>query len=183
MKPILIGIIVGSDSDLKSQCLSGLQILQNDANAAVVAVITASIHRNTKEVFEFLRLYAWQVDIFIIGAGWANHLTGVCEAYLHRVLYSTVPVIGVAFSDESSPTDEERIRHGQTAKLSITEVPSTQVIWRDDLGQFVGPYGFERACKFAAKGQFPAIVLKEPKPVHNRTLVEALEFIEKEKEA
>ncbi|PIT93516.1 hypothetical protein COU00_03890 [Candidatus Falkowbacteria bacterium CG10_big_fil_rev_8_21_14_0_10_43_11] len=182
MEPILIGIIVGSDSDLKSQCLSGLQILRDDEKAAVVAVITASIHRNTEEVLEFLRNYALQAGVFIIGAGWANHLTGFCEAYLRNVLRSTAPIIGVAFTDESSQTDEERVRHGQAARLSITEVPGTQVIWRDDLGQFAGSYGFERACKFAAKGQFPAIVLQEPKLTHNRTLVEALEFIKKERE-
>jgi phosphoribosylcarboxyaminoimidazole (NCAIR) mutase len=176
MEKIRIGIMVDSDSDLKSQCLVGLQLLQKNKSVEVVAIITASIHRNTKEVLFNIEQWTPRVDIWIVGAGWANHLTGTAEAYLRYALKSTIPVIGVAF------TDGDNVIHNEAARLSVTEVPGTQVIWQDALGQFIGPYGFERACKFAANGKFPKIELKEPKPVQIRTLQETLEFIEKEKE-
>jgi len=176
MAKIRIGIMVGSDSDLEKQCLKGLLYLQKQADVEVVCVITASIHRNTEEVLTFLDEQIEQVDVWIIGAGWANHLTGICAAYLFYTKKVSTPVIGVAFRDPDSEA------HTTAARLSITEVPGTQVIYEDRDGIFIGEDGFRRACMRAAKGDFPDIVPKAPKPTQVRTLSEAIEFAQEKGE-
>lgn len=164
-----IAIIIGSKSDL-SQCDDGLTFLIDRTDEVwVERVYVRSQHRNMEEVKQLLeKLVEEKINAVIVGAGWANHLTGCCEAYLRYNLRSTgFPVIGVAFDD---PKDE---RHTQAAILSITEVPGTKVVYADDGGLFVGSSGFLRACKFATHGTLPAINLPEPKPIMDLSLREA----------
>lgn len=164
-----IAIIIGSDSDL-SQCVAGLEFLNQmvvEGKAVVVEIITASIHRNTEFVLKKLKSLVGKIDVLIAGAGWANHLTGTVDAFLRYTIENDkIVVIGVAFADEKEPI------HTTTAELSITQVPGTQVVFND----FVGEKGFLKACQFAVEGELPEIKLKPPKPPKERTLAGALEI-------
>jgi len=169
-----IWVVVGSDSDLL-QCTEGIEYLQSEGRP--VQVWTMSIHRNTQEVLEFLscRSHWSDADILIVGAGWANHLTGTCDAYLrHTLRDDRIVVIGVAFEDHNSQI------HTLAAELSITEVPGTQVAFKDESDEvFVGADGFLRACKFAVNGELPQIKLPDLRPPHERSLQATLDFIRK----
>jgi len=159
-EPRRILVIVGSNSDLP-QCGAGLEVLQDSQERGIVSVMcvyTASIHRNTEALFEELKKIcaAQDVDVIIAGAGWAAHLPGMIDAYLRYTLDNThVVVVGVAFEDERNS------RHTEAAKLSISEVPGTQVVYQDQAGQFVGPDGFRRACVLAAWGGLPRLQLPQ----------------------
>lgn len=160
-----IAVLIGSDSDLP-QCKEGLEFLQSmkDKGEVGVEVLTASIHRNTDFVLNFLKETNNRIDVIIAGAGMANHLTGMCDTYLRYNLRNTrTVVVGVAFGS-NNPEDV------WAAKLSITRVPGTQVVFDGHTGS----EGFLRACAFAAVGVLPKITLKEPKPTKNRTLQEAI---------
>lgn len=158
MKKRSIIIIIGSESDL-SQCKKGLKFLKQmvyNGEINEVSVITASIHRNTMHILGLIgRLSTINLSsqyVFITGAGWANHLTGMADAYLRYGLNDTkIPVIGVAFEDKENSV------HTKTAMLSISEVPGTQVIYRSapNQEQFVGESGFLEACIVAALGELP----------------------------
>jgi len=167
LKPIRIGVMIGSDSDLK-QCRDGLQWLSelSPTHARVEAVLTNSIHRNTHEVLNNLEDYP--VDVWIIGAGMANHLTGTADAYLRYFLKRKTSVIGVAFEGK---TEKDNI----AAIMSIEKVPGTQVIFDKDK-QF-GAEGFTYACHLAVEGNFPEIKIPEGKPAVTRTLQQAIEAI------
>ena len=140
-----IGIMVGSDSDLQ-QCLEGLRFLksaQNEKLAKVSFVITNSIHKNFSRVVINLLKAVYEVDVLIVGAGWANHLTGICDSFLRYELKNKkIPVIGVAFEDKSDASNT------QIAILSITRIPGTQAIFtKSSTGSpFVGEKGFLEAC-------------------------------------
>lgn len=161
-----IAIINGSDSDLP-QCQQGLLYLKANNDIEVVGVTTASAHRNTEELLQKVtELVYKEVDAIIVGAGWANALTGLVDAFLRNTLKVTSPVVfGVAF------VDAKNARHTATAILSILDVPGTQVV----CDHYVGEEGFLRACKDAAEGELPEIKLKEPKKVIERTLDQAIE--------
>lgn len=158
---IRIGIMIGSDSDLK-QCQAGLKWLAA-AHARVEVVLTNSIHRNTMAVLDHLEDYL--VDVWIIAAGKANHLTGTAAAYLTYGLKRKTPVIGVACEGK---TPEETL----AAILSIVQVPGTQVIF--DREKQVGAEGFLYACHLAVEGNFPEIKIPEDKPWVARTLPDAI---------
>jgi len=114
-------------------------------------------------------LISIKIDVAIVGAGWANHLTGCCDAYLRFTLRSTdFSVVGVAFDDPKSE------QHTQAAILSITEVPGSQVIYKDKEGVFIGSNGFLRACQFAVQGKFPVLFLPEPKATLDLSLEDTL---------
>ncbi|MFA4819164.1 MAG: phosphoribosylaminoimidazolesuccinocarboxamide synthase [Patescibacteria group bacterium] len=171
MKKRKIAVIVGSKSDL-TQCADGLAFLAQSVNkdkVEVVGITVASIHRNTNAVLKILRsLCDLDVDAIIIGAGWANHLTGTCDAYLRYTLGDDkMAVIGVAFEDENN------IDHTKAAILSITEVPGTQVVFND----YVGSAGFLKACEFAVNENLPEVSLKPGKSVEEFSLPEALLFV------
>jgi phosphoribosylcarboxyaminoimidazole (NCAIR) mutase len=175
-------IIVGSKSDIK-QCRLGLEWLKaNGDKITVNAFHVASQHRHTLRVQEILTELANSKnppDAIIVGAGWANHLTGCCDAFLRYKLKDTmIHVIGVAFMDVVQNNQAEinlHENHSLAAVLSITCVPGTQVIFKDDNGkEFIGEEGLLRACKFAAIGIFPAITLKEPPESLEMSLEKAL---------
>lgn len=166
-----IGIIVGSESDLV-QCIEGFDFLQSSVIAGEVEVPfvhVTSIHRNTEKQLADLRKFSGQpsgekVDVLIIGAGWANHLTCTSDAFLRNALCDDrIVVYGVAFEDPSNP------EHTQAAVLSITEVPGRQVVFRD----YVGSMGFYWACRDAVSNELPQIKLSQPKQWLELTLPQA----------
>ena len=66
--------------------------------------------------------------------------------------------------------------HNQAAILSMTEVPGTQVVYKDKNGIFFGEVGFLRACKMAVSGELPEIKLPEARPTCDLTLEEAIKL-------
>jgi phosphoribosylcarboxyaminoimidazole (NCAIR) mutase len=170
-----IAVMIGSDSDL-SQCENGLKYLleaEKEGLVEVVKVITNSIHRNTHSVldklFNFHTAVGVEIDAIIVGAGMANHLTGTVDAYLRYTLGNKrIIVVGVAFIGKTEA--ETRV-----ARESIIYVPGTQVVFNE----YIGANGFMRACEFAVEGDLPRrIILKEGKPVVERTLEEAIKAAE-----
>lgn len=167
-----VAVVIGSISDLK-QCHAGIAYLrrkQRDGLVEVICVYVASIHRNTEAVLAFLRT-CYNIDVMVLGAGRANHLTGTGGAYLTNTIgnLDTV-VVGVAFDG-----GQDHPRWTEAARLSITEVPDTQVVWHngDDV-QFVGSDGFLAACQWLVETpELP--IIKEPKqrPDKMMTLDEA----------
>jgi phosphoribosylcarboxyaminoimidazole (NCAIR) mutase len=170
-----IAFITGSKSDL-SQCRGGFELIKeymenHPGEIEVLGVFIRSQHRNTLETQELLRELAdMGADVVIVGAGWANHLTGCSDAFLRYTLKNDhLVVIGVAFDGGK----EER---NKAAVLSITEVPGTQVVFGKDEHVYFGAVGFFEACFFAITGELPKIKLPEPRPTMDLTLEEALEI-------
>ncbi|OGD56401.1 hypothetical protein A2V71_04690 [Candidatus Berkelbacteria bacterium RBG_13_40_8] len=170
-----IAVIVGSKTDLK-QCGQGLEYLRQESQANRVkligGILASSIHRATEFTLKKLReLHSSKSppDVLITGAGWANHLTGMCDAYLRYTLGDTkIVVVGVAFEDSDNQN------HTLASRLSISEVPKTQVVFSDKLGSFEDQNGFLRACRFAVNGVLPAIILPESRPPELLSLENAL---------
>lgn len=168
-----IAVMFGSRSDL-GQCLEGLELLQRAVchEIELIDIRASSIHRMTRETLaqlESLSKTKPPIDVLITAAGWANHLTGVSDAYLRYGLGDTqIVVVGVALVDPDNP------RHSMAARLSITEVPGTQVVYKDEEGEFVGADGFKRACGFAIRGSLPEITPPKPRPVEVLLLDEAV---------
>ena len=172
-----IAVIVGSKSDL-SQCGPGLELLkeaQESKDVEVVGLYVRSQHRNTLDTQQLLsELVKKEVDVAIVGAGWANHLTGCCDAFLRYTLKNDkLVIVGVAFFDPDNQN------HTKAAILSMTEVPGTQVVYKEDGEVFIGISGFVSACSFAVYCELPKIELKEPKPIMDLTVEEALEVVNK----
>ena len=173
MKKRKIAVLVGSRNDIAGgQCMAGLQLLQRAVageQIEVVGVYIGSIHRNTEWVLALLKeLAAREVDVAIVGAGWANHITGTSDAYLRYQISNTrTVVVGVAFNDYES---DERT---QAAIGSIKHVPGTQVVFDN----YVGSDGFERACKFAIAGKLPTITAVAPRATATLTLDEAIAIV------
>jgi phosphoribosylcarboxyaminoimidazole (NCAIR) mutase len=166
-------VILGSDSDLP-ECRRGLEALEAAAeheDIEVAGVLTMSVHRNTLPLFrELERLHQENaVDLIITGAGWANHLTGMVDAYLRYTLGNDrIAVFGVGFEDK------QNAKHTQAAELSMSEVPGTQVSFGDGMGSYIGEDGFFRACRNAITGPLPTIKAATPRPLKRRTLEEAI---------
>ena len=175
-----IGVMIGSDSDLP-QCIKGLELLENAvANAQIQFTYfdVNSIHRHTLLVLDTLKAYDQQrdfkggVDVLIIGAGMANHLTGCVDAFLRHTLRNHwIIIYGVAFENEY---DSEGTK---AAVLSITQVPSTNVIFRD----YVGSEGFFRACNDAIYDDLQPIELPSSKPYFRWSLQKAISMAYKKK--
>lgn len=170
-------VIVGSDSDLR-QCHAGFMVLIDEVRKGTIEMVegevrTMSVHRNHGELVAFLKdLHERNaVDVIIAGAGWAAHLPGMIDAILGYELGNTsIHVIGVAFEDRDNH------RHTQAAELSISEVPGTRVICKDEDGNFIGPMGFYRACQYAAYGELPTIKFPEGRDPGVKTLIQAIDF-------
>ncbi len=170
-----IAFITGSKSDL-SQCRGGFELIKeymenHPGEIEIVGVYVRSQHRNTLDVQELLReLVAMEVDVVVIGAGWANHLTGCSDAFLRYTLKNDrLVVIGVAFDGGN----EDR---NKAAVLSITQVPGTQVVFEENKHVYFGAVGFVKACLFAITGELPKLKLPEPRPIMDLDLEEALEI-------
>lgn len=170
-----VAVIFGSRTDL-NQCLAGLELIRQAAASGQIDLVdirASSIHRATRNTLghlEDLSKMEPPIDVLLTAAGWANHLTGVSDAFLRYELGNTrIVVVGVALEDGNP-------RHSMAARLSITEVPGTQVVFRDDAGEFVGADGFRRACEFAVQGALPEIKPPKPRPVEKLLLDEAIIF-------
>ncbi|MEK7142667.1 MAG: AIR carboxylase family protein [Patescibacteria group bacterium] len=170
-----IAVILGSQSDLP-QCHGGFTLLQQACTERKIELVgdvqITSIHRAAEDTLAQVREYHDSnnpPDVLIAGAGWAAHLPGILDSYLrYEVADIQIVVVGVAFEDNDNP------EHTQAAKLSISEVPGTQVVFGDAAGQFVGADGFWRACQFAIDGELPTIILPEPRPPEHLTLEAAI---------
>jgi hypothetical protein len=171
-----IAVIIGSKSDLP-QCLEGLLVLEKACKAGEIelvngGIIISSVHRATTATLHLIKGLSESVqppDVLITGAGRANHLTGMADAYLRYDLRDRrVLVVGVGFDDPVNP------RYTQAAELSVSEVPGTQVVFEDRQDKFIGSHGFLRSCEFAVHGNLPAIRLPESKPQEFFRLEEAI---------
>ena len=105
---VLVGIIMGSDSDLPVM-QEAFELLTNFGVPAEITV--ASAHRSPKRVSEYARTARGRgLKVLIAGAGGAAHLAGVLAAE------TSLPVIGVPIA--SSPLT------GWDALLSTVQMPA-----------------------------------------------------------
>lgn len=106
MEP-LVGIIMGSDSDLPT--LQGaIDICREFSVAHEVRVVSA--HRTPGDMADYGRnAHRRGIKVIIAGAGGAAHLPGMIAAY------SPLPVIGVPV--------QSRALHGLDSLLSIVQMP------------------------------------------------------------
>lgn len=103
----LVGIIVGSDSDLEkaSDACSILEELEISYDLRI-----ASAHRTPELLDEYMSTAEDRgVEVIIAAAGWAAHLPGVVASY------TTLPVIGI-------PIDSSCL-NGIDSLLSIVQMP------------------------------------------------------------
>lgn len=106
MKP-LVGIIMGSDSDLPVM-KAAAEILQQFGVAHEMTIVSA--HRTPERMFEYARsAEARGLDVIIAGAGGAAHLPGMVAAI------TSLPVIGVPVKSSSL--------EGLDSLLSIVQMP------------------------------------------------------------
>lgn len=166
-----IGAIVGSDSDLK-QCVEGIEFMLNKHLYGKVNLAwfdTASQHHNPLELqgilTEYFKMPADQkVDVLIVGAGWANHLSGCTDAFLRKTLRDDhIVIIAVAFEDKA---DQD---HTLAAVYSIKYVPGLKAVFKN----YVGTEGFLQACRDAMEMELPKIDLQPAKLWIRRTWLEA----------
>jgi phosphoribosylaminoimidazole carboxylase PurE protein len=107
-EPPLVGIIMGSDSDLEVMG-EALQVLTKFGVPAEITV--ASAHRSPQRVSEYARSASGRgLKVIIAGAGGAAHLAGVVAAE------TSLPVIGVPIA--SSPLA------GWDALLATVQMPA-----------------------------------------------------------
>jgi phosphoribosylaminoimidazole carboxylase PurE protein len=107
MKNPLVGIIMGSDSDIPVMEQS-LRVLEKFEVPYEICILSA--HRTPNEAAEYARGLADRgIKVLIAGAGMAAHLAGAAAAQ------TTIPVIGVPI--DSSPLN------GMDALLSTVQMP------------------------------------------------------------
>ena len=109
MAAILVGIIIGSDSDL---------VVMKDASETLNCfgikneVKIVSAHRTVSKMIDYAKTAkARRIQVIIAGAGGAAHLPGMVAAI------TTLPVIGVPIMGISSRL------HGLDSLLSIVQMP------------------------------------------------------------
>ena len=161
-----IALIAGSKTDYW-QMIDGLEFLikmRNENKIELFKVNPASQHRRPLTVqsilFEYSKMPKDKKPHFIItSAGWANHLSGCCDAFLRYTLGDdSIVVIAVAMKD---PENEA---HTLAAITSTSEVPGKQVVFTDENGfPLAGPDGYLWAAKYAAlTNMIPTVIAKEP---------------------
>ena len=142
-------------------------------NAELAWFDTASQHRNTLSVQGILSAYSMmpedqKVDVLIIGASMANHLSGCSDAFLRNTLRDDhIVVIAVAFAGKA--TIKATILETMAAVYSIKYVPGTQAVFKD----YIGIDGFFNACRDALEMELPEIKLLPVKHWVRRTWLEA----------
>src|SRR5208337_5331692 len=107
MKNPLVGIIMGSDSDI-SVMEQAARLVEEFEIPYEIKIFSA--HRTPDEAAEYAKELAGRgIKVLIAGAGWAAHLAGLCAAQ------TTIPVIGVPI--DSSPLN------GMDSLLSTVQMP------------------------------------------------------------
>ncbi|MEI6126499.1 MAG: 5-(carboxyamino)imidazole ribonucleotide mutase [Pseudomonadota bacterium] len=157
MKKPLVGIVMGSDSDMPVM----EEALKTLASFAIPYEVTiASAHRSPKRTAEFSRAARGRgMEIIIAGAGWAAHLAGVIASE------TTLPVIGVPI--DSSPLN------GLDSLLSIVQMPGGVPV----ATMTIGKAGAKNAAIFAAQ----ILALKYPE-IHEKLVAHKI-TMEKDIEA
>jgi phosphoribosylcarboxyaminoimidazole (NCAIR) mutase len=161
-----VGTMFGSDTDLDQAYEAHMYLIEQAKLARVELAneFTNSIHRNPVDVIANLSKLIGLVDALLVGAGWANQLTGCVNAFLRNWYRDYhITIFGVAISDPYNPV------HTQAAIVSITELPGSEVVFDN----YVGQVGCYRAAKDMASGIYPIIKRKEQKPAVTRTMHEA----------
>ncbi|SHF10536.1 5-(carboxyamino)imidazole ribonucleotide mutase [Desulfacinum infernum DSM 9756] len=106
-KKALVGILMGSDSDL-SVMEAAAEVLREFGVPFEMAILSA--HRTPEQAARYAAEAAERgIKVLIAGAGWAAHLAGVLASK------TTLPVIGVPI--DSSPLN------GMDALLSTVQMP------------------------------------------------------------
>jgi 5-(carboxyamino)imidazole ribonucleotide mutase len=127
----LVGIVMGSDSDLPLM-QEALKIL--DSFGIAYEVHISSAHRTPERTAQFAKAARDRgLEVIIAGAGWAAHLAGVIAAE------TTLPVIGVPI--DSSPLQ------GLDALLSMVQMPGGIPV----ATMTIGKAGAKNAALFAAQ--------------------------------
>jgi 5-(carboxyamino)imidazole ribonucleotide mutase len=107
MKPIQIGIIMGSDSDLSVMQAAADQLAAFGIGFEMTIV---SAHRTPERLYDYARLAESRgIAVIIAGAGGAAHLPGMVAAI------SALPVIGVPVKSSALS--------GEDSLLSIVQMP------------------------------------------------------------
>jgi 5-(carboxyamino)imidazole ribonucleotide mutase len=108
MRKPLVGIIMGSDSDLETM-QEAAKILQDFDIAYEISIVSA--HRTPKRMFEYATTASEKgIEVIIAGAGGAAHLPGMTAAN------TPLPVIGVPI--------ESRVLKGIDSLYSIVSMPA-----------------------------------------------------------
>ncbi len=109
MKPILVSIVMGSDSDLPVM-KQAAEILRDFGIEFELDIVSA--HRTPEKMFEFAsNAHKRGIEVIIAGAGGAAHLPGMAAAI------SPLPVIGVPIKSSNSID-------GWDSVLSILQMPA-----------------------------------------------------------
>jgi 5-(carboxyamino)imidazole ribonucleotide mutase len=107
MKKPLIGVVMGSDSDLTVMGEAG-KVLEEFNISYEMTIVSA--HRTPNRLAAYAKNAATRgLKVIIAGAGGAAHLPGMCAAY------SVLPVIGVPVQSKSL--------QGMDSLLSIVQMP------------------------------------------------------------
>ncbi len=162
--PRRIVVIAGSRNDIIKHNRAGMNYLREKVKQGLIEVVgvhVRSIHRHP-ELLKKLLYHYWamkNIDVIIAEAGKAAHLPGCIDSYLRNELRDTqIVVVGVGLPGKS-------VKETQAAELSITEVPSTQVIYA---GQ-----KFLDGCIMACEKPLPIIKLSDIPLADDFTLDEA----------
>lgn len=119
MSQILVGVIMGSDSDLPTM-QAAIDVLKDFDVPHEVRVISA--HRTPDDMAEYGRLaHERGLRVIIAGAGGAAHLPGMVAAY------TPLPVIGVPV--------QSRALSGLDSLLSIVQMPGGVPVATVAIGQ------------------------------------------------
>jgi len=131
MKKPLVGIVMGSDSDLPTM-EEALNVLESFSIPYEVTI--SSAHRTPKRTSEFSKNARKRgIEIIIAGAGWSAHLAGLIASE------TTLPVIGV-------PIDSSSL-NGLDALLSTVQMPGGVPV----ATMTIGKTGARNAAIFAAQ--------------------------------
>jgi phosphoribosylaminoimidazole carboxylase PurE protein len=131
MKKPVVGIVMGSDSDLPIM-EAAVKVL--DSFSIPFEVTISSAHRTPKRTSEYSRSARSRgIEVIIAGAGWAAHLAGVIASE------TTLPVIGVPI--DSSPLN------GLDALLSTAQMPGGVPV----ATMTIGKAGAKNAALFAVQ--------------------------------
>lgn len=131
MSKPLVGILMGSDSDLPVMQEAAVMLQEFGLEYEMTI---ASAHRSPKKVLEYTQSAEKRgLKVLIAGAGWAAHLAGVVASH------TTLPVIGV-------PIDSSPLK-GIDALLATAQMPGGVPV----ATMAIGKAGAKNAGMFAAQ--------------------------------